>query len=218
MSFLSKVSKKWKKVKHKIDGVASPSHIAAKAILGKKKGTAVMDEVDIAIGSAYTFGLGKVAADLGKGAEGKAAYKKAKKAAKKAAKQELLAKKKGLVSFNQAAPQIGATAGFMGNQKSPYATTLTRQQAVNSPNVAPTGIFGGLQSGLESVNQALGRFVDDPGMGMGSSSPFDGGGEYYDGDMQDDIAAANGAPNGTNPLTFVLVGLGVVVLAIALKK
>ncbi len=206
MSFFGSLSKKWKKVKHKVDSVASPSHIALNATLGKKKGQAVGDQIDVAIGSAYTFGLGKVAANAGESAEAKDKYKKAKKAAKKAKKSNLVAAKKG---------GQYATTGYVPVVtpfKSQVGTVALANTGGGSP-VAPQSFLGGLQSGLDSVNRALEPFVPDAGAAGGGFDDF-----AFTGEQQDELASANGNANGTNPLTFVLVAGGLLVLVYALRR
>lgn len=210
MSFFGSLSKKWKKVKHKVDSVASPSHIALNATLGKKKGQAVGDQIDVAIGSAYTFGLGKVAANAGESAEAKDKYKAAKKAAKKAKKSNLVAAKKG---------GQYATTGYVPvvtpfkSQVGQVALANTGGGSPVAPQLAAPSFLGGLESGLESFNRALDPFVPDAGAAGGGFDDF-----AFTGEQQDELASANGNANGTNPLTFVLVAGGLLVLVYALRR
>ena len=214
MSFFGKLSKKWKGVKHKVDSVASPSHIALNATMGKKKGQAVGDSIDVAVGSAYTFGLGKLAANAGQAAEAKDKYKAAKKAAKKAKKANLLAAKKA----KKSGPQY--TSGFLPSPSTPYLTTVGSNAGSGSPALssyarssgAAPSFLGGLESGLESANRALENFLPAE-----SGGAF-GGDDYLTGDEQSQLAGESGNPNGTNPLTFALVAGGILVLVFALKR
>lgn len=206
---LGKISSAWKKAKHKVDSVASPSHIALKAAFGKKKGQQIGDNIDVAVGDYYTFGLTSAGAGLGQSAEAKYKYKKAKKAAKKAAafeaKQAKVALKQGM-----------STTGLV-TTKAPGGKTSLGPGYVLGPKTDRNLALG--SAGVELAQQ----FVDDGstwGRGLDTlagaleqfGAPLSGGDFEGSGPV-----GAPEAPAAPNMLPWLLIGGGALVL-LALRK
>lgn len=196
-----KLSSKWKKFKHNVLDKGSLSHNAAKLVLGKKKGTAVMDQAGVAVADIYTFGGTSLAVGAGQQAEAKWKYKKAKKAAKK---QAALMAKKGYAGGEM-------TTGYL-DQSTPFKTRpgvstmpAPRFGPKTDRNLALAGI--GVELGQEFApdGSGFGRALGAAGGLLGGlyGDSGDGGG-FGEGYMPPEAAPAESA----SPMPFLLVGVG----------